>query len=396
MKIGYLFRTFPQLSQTFINNEIDELEHTGHQTVLAALYRPGEGIHPSMAGLERRTLYWRDIDKRCLSRIIKANIHCFLRFPGTYIRLLLRKNGEGIGHWLKKVMLAEYFLASGVRHIHTHFAWEQVDMLQFIQELTGIRYSLTLHAADIFSETHNLPQAIQKAAFALTISEYNRRYLIENYAISPKKIHVVHCGVKIEDFSEPPHTRNSPKILLSIGRMVEKKGFDLFLHGLAILKDRGLQFTARIIGDGPLLSELKEMSNQLGLEEIASFTGPLPHDAVKAALSQCDVFVLACRQGKNEDIDGIPVVLMEAMACAVPVVSTRISGIPELCVNGCGYLAAPDDSVDLAAGMEKILCAAPAVYEEMGKKAREKIVNDFTLQGQARGLLSHIEASLYR
>jgi len=391
MKTGYLFRTFPQLSQTFINNEIDELERTGYETVLAAMYRPGEGIHPSLTGLERRTLYWHDIDKRCLPRIIKANIHCLLRFPMAYIRLL-RKNGENAGRWLKKVMLAEFFLSSGVRHIHTHFAWEQVDMLRFIQELTGIPYSLTMHAADIFSETHNLPQAINGAAFALTISEYNRRYLIENQAIPPEKIHVVHCGVKIEDFPETRRTRNSPPVLLSIGRMVEKKGFDIFLKGLAILKEKGLQFTARIIGDGPLLSELKEMRNQLGLEEIVNFTGPLPHEAVKAALSQCDVFVLACRQGKNEDIDGIPVVLMEAMACSVPVVSTRISGIPELCADECGYLAVPENPADLAEGMEKILCAAPALYEVMGKNAREKIVHDFTLQGQARGLLSHIEA----
>lgn len=389
MNIGYLLRTFPQLSQTFILNEIDELERCGHPVTLAAIYRPGEGIASSLRRFEKKTLYWFDIDKSRLGWIAGANLRRLFASPKRYLELFRGHRADGMGQWLKQVALTDYFVRAGVTHIHTHFAWEQVDMLRFIKKLTGMPFSLTLHAADIYSETHNLTEAVRDSAFTLTISEYNRRNLISDYGLPPDKIRVVHCGVNLDDFPVLHSNQTDTPKVVSIGRMVEKKGFDLLLRAFQVLKEKEIKFQAKLIGDGPLLSELKNMSRHLGLDECVTFTGALPHDVVKDVLRNCDVFALACRRTKDGDIDGIPVVLMEAMAAGHPVVSTRLSGVPELVAEDCGYLAEPEDIAGLAEGLIKLIRDHEHA-QRMGKRARKMIQKEFTIQGQVDGLLQNI------
>ncbi len=394
MRIGYLLRTFPQLSQTFILNEIDELERCGHSVSLAAIYRPGEGVDTSLRRFEERTLYWFDIDKSLLIWILSANMRRMFLSPVQYAHLLLQYRAHGFEKFLKKVALAEYFVQAGVSHIHTHFAWEQVDLLRFIKRLTGIPYSITLHAADIFSEVYNLSRSVLESSFSLTISEYNRQHLISEYKIPPQKIRVVHCGVDPDDFPvSDTHTNDEIPEILSIGRMVDKKGFDILLNALKILKDKNVAFQARLIGDGPLLAELKERRDKLGLKNVVTFTGSQPHDIVKTALVNCDFFALACRQTKEGDIDGIPVVLMEAMAAGHPVISTRISGIPELVQEGSGFLVEPEDAYSMAQGLQQLI-AEQKQKSMMGKKGREIIEKEFSIKSQVKGLLENVQKEM--
>jgi glycosyltransferase involved in cell wall biosynthesis len=391
MKIGYLFRTFPQLSQTFVTNEICELERLGHTIVIGALYRPGEGITYSLGSMASRALYWFDIDKSLWARILKANARIFWRYPKSYIKLF----GTDINHpiqFLKKVFLAHYYHFAKVDHIHTHFAWEQVDLLCFIKELTGIPFSITLHAADIYSEVYPMEKSGNNAAFLVTISQYNRQYLIEQMLMDPKIIHVVHCGVSpVARLPYKPREDQS-LLILSVGRMTDKKGFDLLIRAVGQLHAKGLKVTAKIIGDGPLRPKLEKLISQLSLDRQIELPGSLDHGAVMEAVQDCDLFVLPCRQAENGDIDGIPVVLMEAMAAGKPVVSTALSGIPELVQPGAGILVEPENSDQLSIAMETILGDGKKAFA-MGQKGRLIVQNEFSIQGQAERIAHLIRAS---
>ncbi len=394
MKTGYLLRTFPQLSQTFVNNEIIALGQLEHDVVIAALYRPGEKIPESLTPLASRALYWFDIDKSRLIEILKANAVLALKFPSAYLRLF-KKHVSSPGIFLKKVFLAHYFHAAGVSNIHTHFAWEQVAYLRFIKRLTGIPFSVTLHAADIYSEICSLAEAAEDAKFIITISEYNKHYLVDNLGMNPEKIHVVHCGVKSSTFTGSPDCfskiqENNPPLILSIGRLTQKKGFDLFIRALKHLKKCGIAFKARIIGDGPLMSELRAQIKESDLEGMVDLAGAMPHELVMAAVKECNLFVLACRRAENGDIDGIPVVLMEAMAASKPVISTSLSGIPELVQPGTGLLVPPEDPEKLARAMVTILGNLEKA-SKMGQKARKVVEQSFSIQGQVQRLIHLIQ-----
>jgi len=394
MKTGYLLRTFPQLSQTFVNNEITGLGQLGHDVVIAALYPPGEEIPESLISLASRALYWFDIDKSRLIEILKANAVLALKFPTAYLKLF-KKHVSSPSSFLKKIFLAHYFHTAGVSHIHTHFAWEQVAYLSFIKQLTGIPFSVTLHAADIYSEICGMTEAAEDAAFLITISEYNKHYLVNNLGIDSKKIHVVHCGVNT-DARPVPHGSlsenqgNNLPFILSIGRLTQKKGFDLFLEALKRLKENGVAFKARIIGDGPLMPELRAQIKASGLEQMVDLPGAMPHESVMAAVRDCHLFVLACRRAKNGDIDGIPVVLMEAMAAAKPVISTSLSGIPELVQPGTGLLVPPEDPEKLTRAMVTVLENRENAHK-MGRKARQVVEQSFSIQGQVQRLIHLIQ-----
>jgi len=394
MKIGYLFRTFPQLSQTFVTNEICELERLGHTIVIGALYRPGEGIPDSLGPMAFRALYWFDIDKSLMLRILTANVWIFLRYPKPYVKLF----GININHplvFLKKVFLSHYFHSAQVDHIHTHFAWEQVDLLCFIKELTGIPFSITLHAADIYSEVHPLEKSLNNAAFFATISQYNRQYLIEQMRMDPESIHVIHCGVS--PVARLPYQARGDQsgLILSVGRMTDKKGFDLLIRAVGQLNAKGLKVKAKIIGDGPLRQKLEKLITELSLDRQIELTGSMDHGAVMEAIQDCDLFVLPCRQAENGDMDGIPVVLMEAMAAGKPVVSTAISGIPELVQPGTGILVEPENCDELSLAVEEILEDGKKAFT-MGQKGRLIVQERFSIRGQAERIVHLIRTAAPR
>jgi colanic acid/amylovoran biosynthesis glycosyltransferase len=388
MKIGYILRTFPQLSETFVIQEIKMLEKMGHKVAINALFRPGDGIHPSLNDLAARTHYWHDIDRSKLFLILLANCRFIYRSPIRYFRAFYSWAPDlGIVWVIKMIFLTERLASAGITHLHTHFAWEQVDNLRFIQDVTGIPFSLTVHAADIYSEIYRLDEALAQARFVVTISEFNRQYLIKHHALASEKCHVIHCGIDpMQFFNENVPMDNQPPVILSIGRLVEKKGFDILLRGVEKLVAAGIKLNVKIIGDGPLKNDLKQLRAALGLEHQVQFLGSLPHDAVKKELKTCDIFVLACRQGRSKDIDGIPVVLMEAMAAGRPVVSTRLSGIPELIEAGTGLLTDPEDEAGIAEAIKDII-SNPDKALALGKAAASHVSTEFSLQGQVEGLI---------
>jgi len=394
-RLGYLLRTFPVLSETFVAGEILAVaELTGQAPVVAAMHRPGEGqAGPWEMPAGKSPLYWRDIDKNRLPELILDWTRLLVSHPfRTASSLAHQAPGLSLSDRFKAVALSRYFHGHGVGHLHSHFGWEQADMLAFLSRLSGLPYSLTLHAADIFVDSAELSRRMAGAAFLVTISDFNKRLLHEHFALQPGRVHVVHCGVDLSAFAPSPPPQSPVPRLVSLARMVPKKGFGILLQALALLRSEGIAVEAELVGDGPLRPDLMQLAGELGLSGSVSFPGAVTPDQAASCLRRADVAALACTVAPDGDMDGIPVVLMEAMALGRPVVSTRLSGIPELVAEGCGLLAEPGDPGSLATQLRTMLTNT-GFARECAAKGRHQVEKSFSLEAQARRIVELSAAS---
>jgi glycosyltransferase involved in cell wall biosynthesis len=301
--------------------------------------------------------------------MLRDNLYLLARRPVRYLRVLASAVGDagrvglfnrvGLGllyRFMVAARAARILLDENCEHLHVHFAHIPTDIAMYAAGMSALPFSFTAHANDLFERGWLLEQKVRRAEFTVTISEHNRRFLTEK-GCPGNKIHVVRCGVDSGAFAagntRPPHP--IPKIG-TLGRMVEKKGIDDLIRACQMLKDRNIAFHLEIAGDGPMQSELQALVSDGDLAEQVHFKGPLAHEQVPEWLQGLDMFILACKKDRNGDMDGIPVVLMEAMLAGVPVISCRISGIPELIEDGkSGLLAEPENPVDLADAIARLL-----------------------------------------
>jgi len=271
----------------------------------------------------------------------------------------------------------------GADHVHAHFANLPAAVAVFVARLAGITCSYTSHAFDIYGrDAGSLARLTAEADFVATISERNRSHYRE---ILPgdgiDKVKIVHCGIDLNEF-QGVGPATGP--LVAVGRLVPKKGFDVLVRAVGILKERGEAVRCLIIGEGEQRAELAELIARHGLEAHVELAGPRPPEDVRAALASAAAFVLPCVQAPDGDVDGIPVSLMEAMAMEKVVVTTPISGITELVTDGVDGLLVPQcDPVALAEALAPRLHGG-ADAEAMGRRARLKIQAEFDSRANAR------------
>jgi glycosyltransferase involved in cell wall biosynthesis len=265
------------------------------------------------------------------------------------------------------------------RHLHAHFAHIPADLAMYSARLAGISFSFTCHANDLFQRGWLLKRKVERARFTIAISDYNRKFLARQGA-PLEKIHVVHCGVDCSRFSPDfSERRNVPPRVGTLGRLVEKKGVDVLLRACALLKAQNVPLALEIAGDGPDRPMLERLTAELALADSVTFLGGLSHSRVAEWVKGLDLFALACRKDSSGDMDGIPVVLMEAMAGGTAVVSTRITGIPELIIdNTCGRIAAPEDPEDLAHAIGQVLTDA-GLRNRFRRAAADRVAAEFNL-----------------
>ncbi len=376
----------PALSATFVYEEILALERRGYRIAPFSVRYPAH-LAADQTELASRVTYLYEFPK--LGIIFLGAIDLLRsgsRLPGAMRSLLCDMSTTGwlrlaswklIFQFLAGARLSRSLINSGCSHLHIHFAHTPTQIGMYASALSGIPFTITAHANDIFERGMLLPEKADRALRLLTISEHNRKYL-SKLGIPPQKLAVVRCGVSLpQRLKAEKRTSGNSLQIGTLGRMVEKKGFDVLLKAARILRDEGMPLNLHIAGDGPLLDELQQLADELGIGDATHFEGSLSHSKVAAWLQTLDVFVLACKMDKSGDMDGIPVVLMEAMSQSIPVVSTLISGIPELVVDGItGLLAAPDDSNDLA---RQIRCIAesPDLSATLASHAARHVVEEF-------------------
>jgi colanic acid/amylovoran biosynthesis glycosyltransferase len=269
--------------------------------------------------------------------------------------------------------------------MHAHLANPPASYAMFLSLLTGIPFSFTAHAADLYRRPVGNRAKLRLAAGAVAISQYNLdhyRDLVPGY----DRGRIVHCGVRPNDFPFRERSSSGSCLrILAVGRAVPKKGFGDLLTALARLTAEGVPWRAHLVGGGPLLDELRDQKSRLGLDDL-EITGALQQTEIRHLLDQADVFVLPCIPAPDGDVDGIPVSLMEAMAAGCPVISTRVSGIPELLDDGdAGLLVEPGSPDELAAALTR-LAREPDLVCHLSRAGHQRIVTDFDVAVEAAKL----------
>jgi glycosyltransferase involved in cell wall biosynthesis len=262
-----------------------------------------------------------------------------------------------------------------------------------ISRLLDTPFSFTCHAHDIFYDTTMLDLKIINAKACFAISEYNRRHISKLFPHLPKeKLQLLHCGIDPGRFPFLERGKIATKLrILSVGRLMPTKGFDDLIRSCKILKDKGIDFICDIVGDGPMEAGLRQLLEDLDLKIQVNLRGPLPQEDIIRLYQEADIFVLASRKTRHRDVqDGIPVVLMEAMASGIPVISTRISGIPELIEDTVtGILVCPEDLIGLSKAIERIYFDTEYAGR-LARNARARVEKEYDISISADKLIATI------
>ncbi len=400
-KIAYLSPSLPALSETFVYEEIHALGRRGISVVPISVRKPVQPI-PDQADLARRTLHL--YASHPLLTLLRSVIYfpqfglktlAALRnlfFDMTEVGIFKAKAWKLAFQFLASAKLAHILRQQHCTHLHVHFAHTPTQLAMYSAMLTGIPFTFTAHANDIFAAGLLLPVKARRASHVITISEFNSTHL-QSLGIPSKDISVVRCGVSFANvplISRDKWACSSRAIHIgSLGRLVEKKGFDVLIKAVARLQCDGHHIVLHLAGDGPLKGELAALALSCGLAERVIFEGSLDHKAVATWMQGMDIFVLACKEDQNGDMDGIPVVLMEAMSQYIPVVSTRLSGIPELVRhNETGLLATPGDLQSLSVEIARLL-NSPDLMQHLARNAQSFVTQEFSQSVNINRLLAH-------
>jgi len=368
-----ILKGYPRISETFISNEILLLERLGCSIHLFSMRRPREPFcHESVRRIQARVDYLPETLPAALAKGFVPGVRLAVKRPGVYAgalrtawhRFKRTRKAATFKHLLQAGYLVHKLMPhSGVTHLHAHFAHSPTSVAMFASLLSGVDFSFTAHAKDIYtSDPRQLKEKIHKARFVVTCTEYNRRYLKILSPNGSKPIHRIYHGIDIELFgNHPQRVREAespvpPFQLLTVARLTPKKGLPTVLHAVRTLCDQGMPLRYTLIGDGDQRDQILSLIRELRLEQTVQWLGTLPHEQVLAHYRRADLFVLGCETAVNGDRDGIPNVLMESMAMGVPVAATRLSAIPELVDDGrTGLLVSPGNPDQLADAVKRLL-----------------------------------------
>jgi glycosyltransferase involved in cell wall biosynthesis len=438
-RIGYIIRSYPRLSQTFILNEILALEELGAQLHLFPITDPREPVVQAQASEVRAPVEYLDqATNHGRTAALAAHLRAALAAPIRYVKTLAyvlrhKELDEGYtagSRW--QCLRQALHLAGRLRqlrsagqpldHLHAHFAHDPTLIALLVHKLTGVSYSFTAHARDLFQIPQPaLTERIAAASAVITCCAANLDYLNQSAAAPDRgKIRLIHHGVDLRGFQpvggphppppspaaagegenplpspiamgEGPGVRTESPLILSVGRLVEKKGFPDLLLALGQLKQRGRRFRCAIYGEGPLHAELAATIERLDLRDEVALPGAVAQRDLIPVFQHADIFALAPFVTEDGDRDGVPNVLVEAMACGLPVVSTAVSGIPELVAHDRnGLLVTPHEPTALADALAALIDDR-ARRSQLGAEARRTVVDHFDLRAAARELTALFE-----
>ena len=392
MRLAYLYSRYPVVSQTFCDMEMLELERRGFDLVIGSVHSPLTSLrHEHLRRLKAPIHY---APPQSILKIWEKRAKANGRWPHELIEEHEKKYGPSFKAGLRArnaLYFADLFEREGVDHVHVHFANRAAHTAIFLKHLSGIPFSITAHGQDFMSDLGQddlLREICAAAEFVAVETDYSRDLLQKRCADSAGKIHRVYNGMDPANFKElsPPPDSARP-LIVSVGRLVAFKGFENLIAACGLLHAKGLDFRCEIIGDGPLREKLQEQIVAAQLESFVVLRGSLSQAQVFEALQRSDIFALASIIDSSGASDVFPTVIQEAMACARPVVSTRLAGIPETVVDGkTGFLVAPGDISALANALEKLLRNRD-LRAQFGAAGKTRIEKHFQIQTTIAPLL---------
>jgi colanic acid/amylovoran biosynthesis glycosyltransferase len=395
--VAYLVKMYPRFSETFILAELLELERQGAQLQVFSLKKPDDGIfHADVARLRARVTYLPESPLLAPRSFAAAHRQLLAADPRRYARALgaalRRRRAATLKHFLQAGWIAVRMRRAGIAHVHAHFASGPAAVALHLHRLTGITYSFTAHAKDIYIQDvdrEELAAKLRAARFAVTVSDYNREHL--SRLAGGGRLVRIYNGLDLERFAPNGAAPEEPPLVLAVGRLIEKKGFADLVEACARLRDEGRRFRCRIVGKGELRAALHRRIAELGLEGVVELTGPLPREALLELYPRASVVVAPSVVGADGNRDGLPTVLIEAMALGVPVVATDVTGIPELVEDGrTGLLVAQHDPAALAAAIGRLL-SDRAGAATLAAAGRERVERRFDLRANVAQLRELLE-----
>jgi glycosyltransferase involved in cell wall biosynthesis len=395
--IDYLVSRFPVISETFIVRELDTLAQDGG-------YDGDIGLRSLFASPDPEV---HDIARRWTSRLARPNLRAaalglgwaVLRHPLITLAVV----GAVVrGYAAKPTLLVRALVTIPLaaahardlsrsdrpRHVHAHYATYPALAAWICARLIGVTYSITVHAHDLYVDQSMLATKIEGARFVATVSEYNRA-ILNRINESDTPIEVVHCGIRSGGYTYRPREipRDGRISALCVASLQEYKGHAVLLRALALGGDDVDRIDLDLIGNGPLEHSLRDLAATLGLADRVRFHGGQSETFVKAALDRADLFVLPSVVAADGQMEGLPVALMEALACGVPTVATNLSGIPEIVVPGVtGLLATPGDATSLRDAIAEMVALGSAV-DKFVRAGRELVEREFDDADATRALV---------
>jgi colanic acid/amylovoran biosynthesis glycosyltransferase len=390
MKIAYLINQYPQPSHSFIRREISALEAIGFTVERISLRSNGPFVEQADIAERERTRVVLGVGP--LGLLLRAALLA-VRRPVAFLRasLLAARVGwrsdrgllRNFAYLIEACTVLEWVRQCGAVHVHAHFGTNSTAVAMLLRELGGPPYSFTAHGPEEFERAPflALDEKIRRAHFVVAVSHYGRSQLCRHAQRGDwKKLVVVRCGVD-EAFLRSEVASIAPEArLVCVARLSEQKGHFVLLDALAQLKDSGVEFELVLVGDGPLRGALEERARELRLDKIVRFGGWTDEAGVRAAIAASRGLVLP------SFAEGLPVVLMEALALGRPVVATVVCGVPELVDATCGWLVPAGSVEDLAAALEALLRAPVAQLEAMGRSGMVRVGQQHNVHSEAAKL----------
>lgn len=383
-RVGYVLKMYPRFSETFIVTELLAMQANGIDLEVFSLRPPVDGrFHGSLAHLRAPVTYVRSsgIGIPDVWDTMRAGHAAFPEFDEHVADLLAADARDAV----QAVELALAVRERGVTHLHAHFASLPTTVARLAARLTDITYSVTAHAKDIFHEDIDpaeLRRKLEDAHEVITVSDFNLAFLCEKYGTSARRARRVYNGLDLDSFpySEPAER---PAVIAAVGRLVEKKGFSDLLDAALIMRESGRAFSIELVGTGAEEPALRAQVDRLGLGDRVRMHGALPQAEVGRIVGGAAAFAAPCVVGADGNRDGLPTVLLEAMALGTPCVATPVTGIPEVVEDDHTGLIVPEhDPVALADALGRLL-DDPGLRTDLARAARKRIETDFDCRRQA-------------
>ena len=409
MRIAYIVKRYPRYSETFIVNEILAHEAAGLDLHIFAL-RPPVDTHfqDKISQVRAPVTYLR---KPSQGRTVAA-LNSLNPTAASYLWAELQQAAQAIPNFWQKLeyaagesasvvyqaaWLAQEIRQRGITHLHAHFGSVATSVTRLAAHFADVPYSFTAHAKDIFHESvepEDLRRKLQDAAAVVTVSDYNVAYLKQQFGAAAQTVQRIYNGMDLSELQYQSPDQRPPKIL-SVCRLVEKKGLADLIDACALLRQRGCEFTCQIVGTGPLEPKLRSQIQALHLDDWVEIVGPRPQREVFQLMQTAAVFAAPYVIGSDGNRDGLPTALLEAMALGTPCVATDVTGIPEIIRDGeTGLLVGQHDVPALATALERFLTEA-SLRQTVARQARWLIETQFDITRNAAELRSLFQSPAY-
>jgi glycosyltransferase involved in cell wall biosynthesis len=400
-RIAYLFSRFPVVSQTFCDSEMLALESRGFDLDIASINPPpnafrherfdqfaAEAFYPPPSEVLARLKARRERDGSWQNRFGDMIARHDRDYGSSYKAATRARNA---------LYFAELFQKRGIRHIHVHFANRATHTALFIKQWAGIPFSFTAHAQDFMVDLGSddlLRELCREAEFVVGVSDFSCGLLRKTCPDAADKIFRVYNGIAMDQFPAAPIGEFGPLRIVSIGRLIEFKGFHYLAEACALLKARGIDFHWTLVGEGPWREKLEAQTAALDLGRHVTFAGVQSQETIKKLLAASDVFCLPCIVDSKGASDILPTVITEAMGCSLPVVSTKLVGVPEMVApEETGLLVEPGDIPALAESLAR-LANNRDLARRLGKAGRVRAERIFELRETSRQLAERFDQSL--